>query len=303
MIRVGTAGWSYPDWEGRVYPRSKPRGFQPLAFLSGYIDCIEINSSYYTVPRAEHAAHWAELVSGQEGFRFIAKLLRSFTHGARPEESGEWEVEMERWLAGLAPLRRRGLLAAVLVQFPATFQESPENVRHLGVLATLLGDVPRVLEVRHRSWFEPPALSEIAGLGYSLAHIDLPASWNHPPERFRPTGPIGYLRLHGRNEGSWFRSSAGRNERYDYLYSPPEIGELAYRADAIAAASDQTFVIANNHFEGQALANALELKWLFGGRRPVAAPPELVAAFPHLAPLTTTKPPGGLFEGKEEGRP
>lgn len=295
MIRVGPAGWSYPDWEGRVYPRVKPRGFHPLAFLAPYIDCVEINSSFYALPRAEHASKWASHVQDRPGFRFVAKLLQDFTHAGPPPDAGEWEEKMDAWRAGIEPLRRRNKLAAVLVQFPATFVETPGNVRHLGTLAGLLDGLPKVLELRHRSWFEPPALSEVAGLGYSLAHIDLPASWNHPPALFRPTGPIGYLRMHGRNDQTWFKSGVGRDDRYDYLYKPPEIGELAHRTDKISQDTDETYVVTNNHFEGQALANAIELKWILGGREPVPAPSTIVEAFPHLAPLTKAEGQGGLF--------
>jgi uncharacterized protein YecE (DUF72 family) len=46
VIRVGPAGWSYPDWEGRVYPRPRPAGFHPLAFIARYVDCVEVNSSF-----------------------------------------------------------------------------------------------------------------------------------------------------------------------------------------------------------------------------------------------------------------
>jgi len=295
VIRVGPAGWSYPDWEGPVYPRARPRGFHPLAYLAPFIDCVEVNSSFYALPRAEHASRWTELVRPHPQFRFIAKLLQDFTHQPVPEDDTEWEGKITAWRAGVEPLRRRKLLAAVLVQFPAGFHETPGNVRRLGRLAGLLDGLPTVLEVRHRSWFEPPALSEIAGLGYSLAHIDLPASWDHPPTRFRGTGPIGYLRLHGRNQEQWFRSSAGRDERYDYLYAPAELGDLAYRADAVAQDADETYVITNNHFEGQALANAIELRWLLGGRERVPAPAPLVEAFPHLAPLTKVEGQQGLF--------
>lgn len=302
MIRVGPAGWSYPDWEGRVYPRHKPRGFHALHFLAPFVDCIEINSSFYALPRAQHSSRWAQHVAGQREFRFVAKLLQDFTHGSQAPESAEgseqcdWESKAADWRAGVEPLVRRGLLAAVLVQFPITFHNGPQEVQRLGRIRGLLEDLPLVLEVRHDSWFTPPALAEISGLGFSLAHLDLPAAWNHPPVRHRPTGPIGYLRLHGRNEGEWFRRSAGRDQRYDYLYSPPEVGELAERARSIASETDATYVITNNHFEGQALANALELRWLLNQRQPVPAPAELVATYPHLESLTVVHEDPGLFD-------
>lgn len=297
-IRVATAGWSYPDWEGRVYPRSKPHGFHPLRHLAPSLDAIEINSTFYGMPQPQHAARWADLVAHVEGFRFVAKLHQDFTHRREPEDPAAWGAVMETWRAALAPLVRRRLLGAVLVQFPASFSEGPRAVRRLGRLRTLLDGLPLVLELRHASWFEPPALAEIAGLGFSLAHVDLPAAWNHPPERHRPTGPIGYLRLHGRNDATWFRSGVGRDDRYDYLYSPPEIGALARRARSIAAETDETYVVTNNHFEGQAVANAIELRWLLNGRQPVPAPAEIVAAYPRLEPLVTPLPgERGLFDG------
>jgi len=295
MIRVGPAGWSYPDWEGRVYPRSKPSGFHPLRFLAPFVDCVEINSSFYTSPRAEHAVRWAEQVAGRSDFTFALKLLRDFTHQPPPSDEGEWERKAALWREGIQPLRRRGLLGAVLVQFPASFRESPSGVERLGRIRILFDDLPLVLELRHHSWFEPPALSEITGLGYSLAHIDLPPAWDHPPERHPPTGPIGYLRLHGRNAATWFARDAGRDERYDYLYSPAEVGHLARLARSIEAENEETYVVTNNHFEGQAVANALELRWMLNDRQPVPAPAEVVAAFPHLRPLVRVEDQEELF--------
>lgn len=297
---VGPAGWSYPDWEGRVYPRTKPRGFHPLRFLAPFVDLVEINSTFYGIPRPEHAARWADCVGAQAGFRFVAKLLTDFTHTSEPPDFEVWQEKARLWRAGLQPLVRRRLLSAVLVQFPITFHQGPNEVRRLGRIANLMDGLPLVLEVRHASWYTPPALHEIAGLGYSLAHVDLPPAWNHPPARHRPTGPVGYLRLHGRNDAQWFRHDAGRDDRYDYLYTPPEVGALARKARSIAAETDETFVVTNNHFEGQALANAIELRWLLNDRRPVPAPRELVAAFPHLASLVEVRAGGGeppsLFE-------
>ena len=46
MIRIGPAGWAYKDWEGIVYPKPKPRGFDPVVYLARHFDTIEINSSF-----------------------------------------------------------------------------------------------------------------------------------------------------------------------------------------------------------------------------------------------------------------
>lgn len=295
MIRVGTAGWSYPDWEGRVYPRVKPAGFHPLRFLSDFMDCVEVNSTFYAQPRPEHARRWAEIVAPHADFRLVVKLLSEFTHAPEPGDPEVWRLAASTFRGGIEPLARARRLAGVLVQFPVSFHYGPREVRRLGRLRELLEGVPLVLEVRHASWFEPPALAAVRGLEYSLAHIDLPPAWNHPPPTHPPTGPIGYLRLHGRNARQWFRRGASRDDRYDYLYGGGELRELAAQARRIEQETEDVFVVANNHFAGQALANALELRALLTGGV-VPAPAEVVASFPHLARCTRTLGQGSLFE-------
>lgn len=294
MIRVGTAGWSYPDWEGAVYPRHKPTGFHGLRYLADFMGCMEVNSTFYAQPRREHTARWCEHVAQHPDFRFVCKLHQSFTHAPEPEDPLEWEREAELYLRGIEPLSKKGLLSALLVQFPVSFIFQPGAVRRLGRIQALFGRHPLVLEVRHQSWFTPPALDTIRGLRYSLAHIDLPDAWNHPPEWHPPTGPTGYLRLHGRNSDQWFRREATRDERYDYLYSGGELAGLANQARRIENETNEAFVVTNNHFAGKAVANALDILFLLKDE-PVPAPAEIVQSFPHLAERTRVSGQGGLF--------
>lgn len=283
-IHVGPAGWSYPDWEGRVYPSTKPHGFHPLAHLARYFDCIEVNSSFYALPRREHAERWVQLVGARPGFRFYVKLLRDFTH--LPEEpDAEWTARARAFREGIEPLVRVRKLGALLVQFPVTFLHGKSEVRRLGRLHAMFADLPIVVELRHQSWFTPPALAMLRGLSCSLAYIDLPPAWNHPPPWHEPTGKVGYLRLHGRNSASWFRHDAERDDKYDYLYSRTELDPLVQRARRIASRHDETAVITNNHFSGKAVANAIEILFLLDGKPPLA-PLELVQAFPELGPMS-----------------
>lgn len=284
MIRVGTAGWSYADWDGRVYPKSRPHGFHPLPLLARTFDCIEINSTFYALPNPSHSRRWVQLVSDKPAFRFLVKLNRDFTHESAAKAAG-WEAKAATFLAGIEPLRQARRLSAVLVQFPVSFLFGKQEVRRLGEIHALFHQIPLVLEVRHESWFSRPALATIRGLSYSLAHIDLPRAWNHPPLEHPSTGPLGYLRLHGRNSEAWFRSGSGRDEQYDYLYSPEELGGLTQKARRLAAEHDEVYVVTNNHFAGKAVANGIEILYQLHGR-PVPAPRELVDCYPHLAPLT-----------------
>ena len=291
MSRVGPAGWSYADWEGPVYPRHKPPGFHPLRFLSGFVTCLEINSTFYAPPRREHARRWADLVRDRPDFRLTVKLHQEFTHapafgreGLAPSHA-DLEARAREFLDGIEPLRRAGCLAAILLQFPHSFHHDERAVRRLGTLRALLDRVPLVLEVRHRSWFEPPVIAAIDGLGYSLAEIDLPDAWDHPPAGHPTLGPLGYLRLHGRNRKAWFSREAGRDQKYDYLYSTGEVETLVKRAKRLAGSHDETYVITNNHFEGKAVANALEILHGLAGT-PVPAPREIVEHYPRLARST-----------------
>ena len=232
MIRIGTAGWSYADWEGRVYPRTKPRGFHPLPFLARYVDCVELNSSFYALPDPRHAESWVRMVEPWPAFRFTAKLWGALTH--------ERETDVARaassYRAALAPLAEGGRLGALLAQFPLGFRDGPATRERMSRLTEAFVGLPLALEVRHASWYEPGALEFLEALGgWSLAEIDLPeppegSRARHGPRSAPYLGPIGYLRVHGRNQAAWFDPRAGRDQKYDYLYGEDEVAELAARA-------------------------------------------------------------------------
>jgi uncharacterized protein YecE (DUF72 family) len=281
MIRVGPAGWSYPDWEGRVYPRKKPPGFHPLRQLARWFDCVEINSSFYGTPSARNAEHWAELVADRPRFRFTAKLQRVFTHAALEPDERKLDAMVHAFHAGLQPLADARRLAGLLVQFPHSFQHDERAAARVRWISERFGGWPLVLELRHRSWFAPEPLALVRGLGYSLCGIDLPAGADRPDDAALARQPLAYLRLHGRNAEAWFDPRATRDRKYDYLYGADELHELAEVARRLASSADETLVITNNHFSGKAVANALELLAELGGA-PVPGPVELLDAFPRL---------------------
>ena len=296
MIRIGTAGWSYADWEGRVYPRSKPRGFHPLPFLARYLDCIEVNSSFYALPDPVQVEAWVRHVEPWPAFRFTAKLWSALTH----EQGSDLAASASAFRAALAPLAHAGRLGAVLVQFPLGFRDgAPARARLQGIARELEG-LPLAIELRHASWFTPEPLAFLERIAdASLVEIDLPepppgSSARHGPREVPRIGPLGYLRLHGRNQAAWFDPRAGRDRKYDYLYGEAEVAELAARARRLAGGRDETYVITNNHFGGQALANAIELRSLLAGA-PVLAPADLLRSFPHLNALARADGQRELF--------
>src|SRR5262249_1955863 len=169
MIRVGPAGWAYKDWEGIVYPRPKPRGFDPVAYLARHFDTIEINSSFYGPPRPTAAEAWAEHSGDNPRFRFTAKLYKTFTHDRNPTQQHETDFKK-----GIAPLMEAGRPRALLLQFPWSFRNEPENRIYLRRLCDRFADYRLVVEVRHGSWIEADVLDELAEWGVGLSNIDQP---------------------------------------------------------------------------------------------------------------------------------
>jgi uncharacterized protein YecE (DUF72 family) len=275
-VFFGVAGWSYPDWEGVVYPRGTR---DRLRYLAGFVDLIEVNASFYAFMTPSNSEDWLVRTADLPDFRFAAKAHRAFTH--EPEAAGG-AAEAHAFRAFLEPLRRSGRLTALLFQFPFSFQDSPGTRRRLERLSESFAGLPRVAELRHASWQEPQAWRLLERLGFSVANLDFPTGSRGFTERAAATGEPGYFRLHGRNAVDWFRPDAGRDARYDYLYGDDELEELAERIEELAKRFRQLVIVTNNHYRGQALANLAELAVRTGApRRPLPEP--LLATYPRLA--------------------
>ena len=277
MVRIGIAGWKYKDWEGIVYPKPKPRGFDELAYISGYFDTVEINSSYYGAPRPTAAKKWIESVAGNNRFQFTAKLFHAFTHERKLAPNDEKDFK-----DGIAPLVEANHFGALLIQFPWSFKNSPESREYLISLQKRFREYPLVVEVRHGSWIEDEILDLFSELGIGLCNIDQPLFHRSVKPAAHVTSTIGYVRLHGRNYQHWFSKKASVRERYDHLYTLDELEPWVDRTRQIAEDAKDTYVMSNNHNIGKAAVNALDFRALLSGE-PVNAPPTLVQAYPHLA--------------------
>jgi uncharacterized protein YecE (DUF72 family) len=258
-----------------------------LAYVSRFVDCIEINSTFYRPPTAKNSASWYQRTREREGFFFTAKLHRDVTHRAR------LEPEMVRqFREGLAPLHEAGRLKHLLAQFRYDVADTPETRDLIQRITGALGETfDLVLELRHRSWEDPAALNFLQGLDVGVCSLDYPTSSNSF-QMDSTVGHTGYLRLHGRNHAAWF-SKAGRDETYNYYYNQDELAQIQRRLRKLADSFLSIVVIGNNHYRGSELANAIELKhMLTGQKQPV--PEGLIRAYPHLGVIAA--PGDGLFE-------
>jgi uncharacterized protein YecE (DUF72 family) len=273
--RVGVAGWSYPDWEGIVYPKT-PR-FDGLSYLARFFDTLEINSSFYRIPAARTTSSWVKRVRANPEFRFTLKLYKGFTHERTATADDE-----RLFAEALAPLNDAAVLGAVLLQFPWSFKNDPEGLDYLSATLERFARHPLVVEVRHASWNQPEFYSFLVERGVGFCNIDQPLIGRSLAPSDRATGPVGYVRLHGRNYRDWFREDAGRDARYDYLYSEEELDPWVEKISEVSGTASSTYVITNNHFRGQAVVNALQIRSRIEKRR-VKAPGSLLEHYPVLA--------------------
>jgi uncharacterized protein YecE (DUF72 family) len=139
------------------------------------------------------------------------------------------------------------------------------------------------VEVRHKSWEKQDALSFLRDLGVAVANLDYPTSWQSFNLQHCTVGKDGYFRMHGRNREKWF-SKSSRDEVYNYFYNEKELAAIKERLDSLGKAFESLTVIANNHYRGAELANAIELKALVTGQKqPV--PEGLLRTYPDLAKI------------------
>jgi len=284
-IRVGTAGWAYDDWNGIVYPARPPRGFDRLVSMAQLFDTNEINSTFYRIPPAKMTEAWVRRIEHNPRFVFTAKLFRGFTH---ERESGD--AERDAFAAAMQPLAEADRLGSLLVQFPMSFHNTEENRRHLETTLDRFADFPLAVEFRHASWDAGDILLLLARRAAAFVNIDQPLFSANLPATGHVTAPVAYFRFHGRNAAKWFGPDSSNEERYNYLYSERELEPWARKIDeASRAASKGVYAILNNHFRGQAVANALQLQALLtGATREV--PETLRDHYPALSAATTTAP-------------
>ena len=285
-IRVGPAGWSYADWAGVVYPARKPTGFHEASYLAQFFDTLEINTSFYQPLKPDHCHHWIEVVSANPRFVFTAKLWQKFTHESDAGAEDERSVR-----EGFDVLRDAGKLGAVLLQFPFSFHRSEENTAYLARLLKRFSDYPLVVEVRHASWSDKAFYAMLHERGVGFCNIDQPVIGRSMKPSERTTSRVGYIRLHGRRYDTWFSDDPDTlpSERYNYLYGEDELEPWVARIRRVAETGGSTFVITNNHFEGKAVVNALQLVRLLTGAK-VKVPEPLRQHYPQLERIASEPP-------------
>ncbi len=272
-VKTGTAGWSYPDWVGPVYPGKKP----DLSFLSQFIDCVEVNATFYRLFSPSQANRWMQSIQKFD-FKFHIKLWQGFTHENKPVRSEEMQAFREL----VDRLLAKNRLGVVLIQFPWRFKYAADTLNRLTTVLDALQPFPCAVEFRHISWNRTDIVGRLGEYQAVFVNIDQPVIGNSLPLTSHASDKRSYFRLHGRNYNNWFNDNAGRDDRYDYLYSLKEINQFKQTIHAMPDFVDTVYTIFNNHFKGQALVNSIQFKAMVEGGKGLA-PASLLKAYPALS--------------------
>ena len=244
-IRVGTCSWADETLTKVWYPKRVRSGEARIRHYAERFDTVEANSTYYRLPDAELVGTWAERVP--DGFTMHVKAFGLMTRhpvkvDALPEdlrdvmpvdERGrvdrpprELRAEVfRRFSRALEPLRERGKLGGVLLQFPPYVVYKSLSLDYLEWAADQLAGDDVLVEFRHRSWLEEEnraetlAFLESRGLSYVIVDAPKTDAKNLVPTVVARTSGTAYVRFHGRNAATWNKRTGSAAERFDYLYS------------------------------------------------------------------------------------
>lgn len=254
-FRYGTAGWSYRDWEGTVYPLKRETHFNPLLFLARDFNFVEVNTTFYRIPTLKLTGGWVKKTASIPGFSFWIKVFQDFTHKRELNSH-----QLQHFFSSCQPLADAQKLAGFLAQFPYSFKLNTENMDYLNELRSGFNGRILAIEFRHDSWHRQEIMDFFKKNHLIWVNIDQPVISRSLALTGEMTHPeLSYFRLHGRNYQSWF-SNMGRDARYDYNYNGGELNGIAEKIKTLAKLAKTIFITGNNHYKGQAVRNLKELK-------------------------------------------
>ena len=239
-VHVGCSGWVYPHWRERFYPKGVPQRAW-LSFYAEHFDTVEINNTFYRLPKPAAVEGWADHSSPE--FTFAIKVSRYMTHIKRLTMV---ETGLKRFYEPLEPLTRSGKLGPLLWQFPENFHRDEERLA--GALAALPPG-RHAFEFRHQSWFTDDVYALLREQGAALVVGDESSRWVSTPHV--RTADWTYIRFHHGSRGRHGNYSASEIERWARRISQ-------WRRDT------EVYAYFNNDWEGYAIRNAKLLKKQLG---------------------------------------
>ncbi|MGD9366599.1 MAG: DUF72 domain-containing protein [Desulfobacteraceae bacterium] len=250
-LRVGTSGYSYPEWvDAGFYPPGTPAR-EMLAQYAKIFSVTELNYTWYQMPKA--SAMERMVLKVPPDFGFAAKLTRTMTHEI---DTTGWRSHTTRFREGVAPLVQARRLLAILIQLPPSFDRQRSHRLYLGRLLDALERLPLAVEFRHRSWANDRVFAELERRGVTLVTVDVPDLPYLFPSLDVLTNPaMVYIRFHGRNSRGW--RSGNMQKQFDYDYRAEELQQWSGSTiPKMVQQAHNGIIFFNNHVRAQAPHNA-----------------------------------------------
>lgn len=240
-LHIGTSGWSYKHWQGVFYPPEiKPEKY--IEYYAAIFSCVELNASFYNLPRLTTAARWMSRTPGN--FRFCPKMSRLITHHLQLANATE---PLQKFFYLFDGMRQK--LGPVLIQLPPGLSYERQLFSDFfRVLKEKYDNYRYAIEVRHRSWICDEFFQLLADNDIAFVIAD---SGNRYPWAEAVTTDLVYLRLHG------------REQLYASDYHDSDLMIYAQKIQQWLNEGKEVWVFFNNDYHGYAVKNAARMKELF----------------------------------------
>jgi uncharacterized protein YecE (DUF72 family) len=254
-VRIGTCSWADEGLVKTWYPRGVGTAEKRLRYYAERFDVVEADSPFYHLPDPAVTGRWAQRTP--DGFVFHVKASGELTGHREPV--GGVEQAAAAYLASLEPLVASGKARGVLLQQHPRVKKSAEAMEAIPRVAELLRPLVPLVEFRHRSWLEDDerehtlAWLEDEGLCYVSTDSPRTRASNVLPPVAAVTGPVAYVRFHGRNWQTWNKRDATKSwQRFDWVYSPEELGEWVGPVERLASQAEEVYAMFNVNRDDQA---------------------------------------------------
>jgi uncharacterized protein YecE (DUF72 family) len=293
-VICGIAGWvdkSLIDSK-LFYPLSVKTSVDRLRFYASQFSLVEVDSSYYGIPKPETTEAWA--AQTPDGFVFDVKSFSLFTnHPTRPislppdireelpaqvrERKTVYVEHMpdelldetwDRFRAAIEPLRAAGKLGAVFFQFPPWFLPSLRSLAYIEQVQERMYGFQVAVEFRKPEWLDAGhrdgTLAFLRSRDIPFVAVDVPPghSTSMPSEYEVTSSKLGVIRFHGRNHDTWDLRGVPPNVRFRWDYTDEELSEWVPRIKEMERSAGRVHALMNNNYSNYSVKNAHQLEKL-----------------------------------------
>jgi uncharacterized protein YecE (DUF72 family) len=304
-VRIGTCGWTDPTLikAGTFYPAGANTAEERLRYYASQFPIVEVDATYYALPREEQAGLWVERTPPDFVFNVKAySLLTQHPTMAKtipvdlresilpehrdkqrlyPKHLAAEAVEeiWDRFAEALLPLDSAGKLGAVLLQFPEWHVPSRANREYLQLAREKLADYRLCVEFRNRTWLATEKDRDRT-LGFLREHelalvcVDMPQGFRSsmPPVAEVTNPALSVVRFHGRDPKAWEKKTV--SERFRYRYEVDELREWVPKVEHLAEGAREVHALMNNCYSDYATTNARQLMDLLNSADVPVVPPQ-----------------------------